>query len=335
MIILRKQIYATLLAFSIFKFYAQVPKRVVVEHFTNSVCGTCANRNPAFFSNLGAQDSVLHLAIHPSSPYATCAFNTHNVNENDGRTNFYGIFGSTPRLVIQGTAISAVANYGDAAIFAPFINQTSPASIIMRQFKVGSDSVKSVVVVKTEAAHTLSNLKLFVALVENPVLYNAPNGENFHRNVFRKAVTTVTGDVFTLPAIIGDSVVFSKTSLISPVWNFNAIHSLAILQESGNNSVVQSAVSKPGDGTPMGIGKIEKPKAFEIYPNPANEFLILKNNTGEKAVFTIFNAMGKLVFSDSFLNDYNFTTTDLTSGLYFVSIQKNTKNYSYKFIKNN
>src|SRR5690606_9795145 len=230
---LKKLAFALSLTGCSYTSIGQVPKRIIVEHFTNSVCGTCASRNPAFFANLNAQDSVLHIAIHPSSPYATCIFNTHNVSENDGRTNFYGIYGTTPRLVIQGTPISAIANYGDAAIFAPFLNQTSPVSIIVRQFKVGNDSVKSVVVVKTEATHTLSNLKLFVALVENPVLYNAPNGENTQRNVFRKAVTTVTGDGFSLPATIGDSVVYSKTSLISSVWNFNAIHSLAILQENG------------------------------------------------------------------------------------------------------
>jgi len=80
---------------------AQVQKNVVVEHFTNTRCGICASRNPGFFTNLNNNPDVIHLAIHPSSPYSSCVFNQHNSVDNDDRTNYYGIYGGTPRLVVQ------------------------------------------------------------------------------------------------------------------------------------------------------------------------------------------------------------------------------------------
>jgi hypothetical protein len=89
---------------------AQVPKKVVVEHFTNTRCSVCASRNPGFYNNYKTQAGVIHLAIHPSSPYAACVLSQHNPVENDARTNYYGVYGGTPVLVIQGVVISTSAN---------------------------------------------------------------------------------------------------------------------------------------------------------------------------------------------------------------------------------
>ena len=191
---------------------AQVPKKVVVEHFTNTKCSICASRNPGFYTNLNSQTGVIHLAIHPSSPYAACFLSMHNPIENDGRTNYYGIYGGTPRLVIQGTVISSSVNYSSASIFTPYLGQTSPASIKIYQYKYGNDSIRSRIVIKTEATHTLTNLSLFVALAEDTINYTGSNGESVHYDVFRKSYTGTSGISVTLPAVVGDSVVYIKSS---------------------------------------------------------------------------------------------------------------------------
>ena len=134
--------------------YSQVPKKVVVEHFTNTKCSVCASRNPGFYTNYYAQTGVIHLAVHPSSPYSACVLSQHNAAENDARTNYYGIYGSTPRLVIQGVVISSGANYSSASIFTPYLGQQSPASIKIVQSKYGNDSIRSRIVIKTEATHS-------------------------------------------------------------------------------------------------------------------------------------------------------------------------------------
>ncbi len=47
------------------------------------------------------QSDVVHVSYHPISLYSNCQFNQLNPQENDDRTKYYGVFGSTPRLVIQ------------------------------------------------------------------------------------------------------------------------------------------------------------------------------------------------------------------------------------------
>ena len=116
--------------------FSQVPKKVVVEHFTNTNCSICASRNPGFYTNLHNQTGILHLAVHPSSPYPNCLLYQQNGTANDARTNYYGIYGSTPRLVINGNVISGGTNYSSSSIFTPYLGLTSPASIRIIQEKL-------------------------------------------------------------------------------------------------------------------------------------------------------------------------------------------------------
>lgn len=100
-----------------------VAKKVIVEHFTNSRCGVCASKNPSLFTNLTSHPDILHISYHPSSPYSSCVFSQSNPAENDSRTNFYGIFGGTPRIVIQGDVISSSTNFGSSTLFTAYEDQ--------------------------------------------------------------------------------------------------------------------------------------------------------------------------------------------------------------------
>src|SRR5690606_20541686 len=109
--------------------FAQSPRKIIVEHFTNSNCSTCASRNPGFFANLNNHPEVLHMSVHPSAPYSNCLLYQQNATDNDARTNYYGIYGGTPRIVVNGNVVSASTNYSSASIFTNYLSQTSPASI--------------------------------------------------------------------------------------------------------------------------------------------------------------------------------------------------------------
>ena len=92
---------------------------MLVEHFTNTYCSVCASKNHGFYANLWRYPQVWHVAYHPSSPYAACPLSMANVPENDARTNYYGVYGGTPRLVIQGAVVTST-NYADSAIVSIF-----------------------------------------------------------------------------------------------------------------------------------------------------------------------------------------------------------------------
>ncbi|MBK9735206.1 MAG: hypothetical protein IPO92_09670 [Saprospiraceae bacterium] len=175
-----------------------VTKKILVEHFTNTKCSICASRNPGFYSALAQNPDVLHIAYHPSSPYNTCLFSTQNKAENDARTKYYDLFGGTPTFTINGIEKSS-SEVQSSNIYNAFKNQTSPLSVKMNLFPAGSDSIGVTVVITSVAEHSLTNLTLYVALTEDSVFYNAPNGEKVHYDVFRKSFTGDNPSAFIAP----------------------------------------------------------------------------------------------------------------------------------------
>ena len=306
---------------------SQVPKKVIVEHFTNTKCSVCAARNPGFYANLNSQNGVLHLAVHPSSPYAACFLSQHNASENDGRTNYYGVYGGTPRIVIQGSVIPSSTNYDAAALFTPFLLQTSPASIKIRQTKFANDSLRSTIIIKTMAPHTLTNLKLFVALAEDTVFYTGSNGEPKHFDVFRKSYTGTSGIAINLPANIGDSVVYTASSTVNSAWIFSRIVTLAILQDGATKEIVQS--EKEGTNYTLTTEiKNYYTNANQISVNVVygSEKNIVVTQTQEVRPMTLllFDLLGRNTVSTSIENMTEYISiSSLPKGIYLYKIKSN------------
>lgn len=218
--------------------FAQVPRKIVVEHFTNTVCGICAFRNPPFYVNLANQGDALHIAYHPSAPYSSCILNQHNVAGNDDRTLYYNTYGSTPDFFFQG--VFTIGDVSLPTVFDPYEGMTSPATIRIVQTAIETDSINVRVVVETNSTHSLAPQRLYVALVEDTVFYNAPNGENEHYDVFRTALTPASGISAILPATVGDSLNLDVTVATRPDWDLDRMYAIAILQDATTKAVEQS-----------------------------------------------------------------------------------------------
>jgi hypothetical protein len=314
---------------------AQVAKKIVVEHFTNTNCSVCASRNPGLFTNLNNQKDLLRLAVHPSSPYSSCKLYQQNAASNDARTKYYGFFGGTPRIVINGVAIAAGADYSSNALFDSYKSLTTPASIRIEQKKFGSDSIRAIVVIKTEATHSLGDLSLFVALAEDTVFYKGNNGEAQHYSVFRQSLTAAEGLSVTLPATIGDSVLFSFTAANNSIWNFDRIFSLVILQESANKALVQAEAAMPMKSMPT-AGQISNSVDLQvaIYPNPASNSVTIQ--MADQAITRIELATldGKILNDVTFLDkEHTLDLSDLSRGTYVLKISNSKGNYYQKLIK--
>lgn len=298
---------------------AQVPKKSIVEHFTNSNCSVCASRNPGFYANLNRQANVLHLAVHPSSPYSSCRLYQQNDAANDARTNYYGIYGGTPRLVINGSVIPSGNDYAANSLFTPFINQTSPVSIRIEQRKFGVDSVQSKIIIKTVSANNLNSASLFVSLAENTVNYSGNNGESIHYDVFRKSLTAATGQSITIPRAIGDSVVVVLSSPSNAVWNFNKIYTLAILQETASKSLIQAEASSVYTLENAQAIKFDKP---QIFPNPVESILNLQFKGSEPTTCALFDLSGVEVLKKELNNqqEVSLNLSSLASGIYTLKV---------------
>lgn len=305
--------------------YAQVQKNVVVEHFTNTVCSICASRNPGFFTNLNNHPDVLHVSFYPSAPYSSCVLHNYNSVENDGRTNFYGIYGSTPRLVISGDVIPSGANYSSASLFTPYLADSSSFDIDFGVFELTNDSVYLSLVISKEDSSSLTTAKLFAAISQDTLFYNAPNGENEHINVFRQAFTDIEGQNITLPNLVGETVSFTFKLKYNSDWDMDRLRALIILQNASTNEVLQSDYSNYLEVL-VTSDQLKTNRVSRFAPNPAvNSIKYLSTNALVDVKLTAID--GRIITPSFTPNSVNLQSVSI--GLYIIQW---TDNSGYKGI---
>lgn len=182
---------------------------------------------PGFYTNISSQSSILQVAYHPSAPYSTCLLNQHNKTENDARANFYNIYGSTPKLAVNGTDIGNV-NFSNSSIYSSQINQMTYISITIEQ-TLESDGIVSKIKVKKTGTDMAQNFELRAVLAEDTLFYAAPNGEQRHYNVFRK---NIANQKISLNAV-GDSSQFEVKTPLNTDWISNRMKTIAWVTVDG------------------------------------------------------------------------------------------------------
>lgn len=300
---------------------AQTPKKVIVEHFTNSRCTICSSstKNPAFYTNLDNHPEVLHISYHPSSPYANCIFSQHNPSENDERTKYYNTFGGTPDLVIQGVLHPASIPFGSPEVFSPYLDQSSEVSIEIAQTKVDNKSISATITITTLVEHDYESTDLLVGVAEKLIDYAAPNGEQKHHDVFRLAMTDIEGDALTLPEV-GESVSFSYEVDHNAAWEFDEMYVYAILNDSENREVIQAESALPSDNVTL-LKESDKLSSLKIFPNPARNTINISLESNDELFVEFYNIKGDKVLSQKFNGEKMLNVIDLSSGIYNVQVR--------------
>lgn len=137
-------------------------------------------------------------------------------------------------------------------------------------------------------------------------------------------ITDYTWDIY--PADAG--VITNNGSSCSVAWSntFDASE-IASIRVKGVNDCGEGEWTPYVDITGVdctGAFIPEKPKAFEVYPNPASNYInvVMNPATSETVKLTIVNALGKVVYSENILLNgttyKNINTNTLSKGLYFV-----------------
>ena len=305
--------YLSLLALSL-SALSQVEKTVIVEHFTNTLCGTCASRNPALFDVLEDYPQVLHIAYYPGAPYVSCIFHQHNPAENDARTNYYGIYGGTPRVVLQGEVVGFQTPLLKADQLDTELGKTSAYTIRVTHAKTSDDEAGARIVITKVADQTVQSLKLYAVIAEKEIHYAAPNGENLHHEVFRRVLIDEDVDI---PSV-GDSVIFIESYGLNQDWNEDEIIITAMLQDAGNKKILQAAESGRLDAGSFFINDNELGSANEfLYPNPvAGKLYISSSRQGKFIEAKIYNLTGAL--EKSFIDPGAMDLSNIPGGIYMV-----------------
>lgn len=307
----------TILSFASLK--AQYPRQPLMEHFTNTVCSICASRNPGFYQTLSGYPQVIHVAFHPSSPYQNCLFSQQNKPENDARTNYYGIYGSTPRFVLNGKTLPSVNPAINTTTLDTVINQTSPVQVEVTEELIAVDSVNVKIVIRVGGTLPVSTALLFAGVAEDPVLYNAPNGESVHYDVFRKALSNVAGTTIQLPQA-GDSITYQMVYKVENGWNVSQLHTTAWVQRADTKEILNADESSR-ISSPLAVGDLEE-ESFSVYPNPFSEsFVVSGFSLNTNATLEVRDITGRLV-ERKLLTTQNLQLNTYTwqKGVYFLRV---------------
>jgi len=309
--------------------YAQVSKTIIAEHYTNTKCGICGLKNPTFYNTLENYPEVLHVAYHPSSPYASCIFSMHNPVENDARTNYYGIYGGTPRVVLSGSVIPPASQLLTPDQIEAKLGKMSDYSMeITLQGGVG-DTIVVQLVTKRVSGSGQDELNLFAVLAEMEISYNAPNGENTHHDVFRKDLINESVSLNE----INDSVVIIKNYVPHAEWQSDEMFVVGMLQKVSTKEILQSAKSDvAGNIMFTGYNRIEEISAV-FYPNPVkNQINFIESAKNEFIKAELFNIYGQKIVESEL--DQPIDMKGLPAGQYILIFSDiNNKIYSSKVQK--
>jgi mRNA-degrading endonuclease HigB of HigAB toxin-antitoxin module len=327
-----KKVLVSICILAALNVFAQVPKKVLVEHFTNTLCSVCAPRNPSFRTNLNNQNDVVYISYHPSSPYSACIFNKENKTGNDNRTIQYGLFGSTPRIAINGIAINGNTNYGTQAMFDPHIGQSSPFELKVTQFKGTNELRIKVIIIKRDTGFIGNTGTIYIAAAEDTIFYNAPNGETSHYRVFRESATSALGDIVNLPSNLGDSLVSTYNIPLKSNWNQARMETVVVLGDK-NKNYLQSAATKATDSDQTLSAQAIEKQEFSVYPNPCKDYLnIQSEQLSDISKISVFDVTGKEIRSISY-NEGVLETKALKPGFYFIKIDSEGLQITLRFIK--
>lgn len=293
----------------------QVPKRIVAEHFTNTYCSVCAANNPGLYNNLFNFPTVLHIAYYPSAPYAACPLSQQNVAEQDARTNYYGIYGATPRMVVQGNVLPPT-NYTDPNIYQSQVGQTTSFYMQADVSSVADTAIMVRMVIRKADTSSIDSLLLYGAIAEDTLFFAANNGETIQYDVFRRSIFGAQPMRIAAPQSIGDSLVYTQTISLSGVADIHSVYAIVMAQQT-DNSMVQAARSANLQPT-MGVAGVITNTTIHIYPNPAGAYLFIDAVTYPVNA-AITNVTGQVVRTFHIADKYSpLDISVLKPGIYFL-----------------
>ncbi|MEZ4886179.1 MAG: Omp28-related outer membrane protein [Chitinophagales bacterium] len=218
-------------------------KYVLFEHFTQASCGPCAEQNPAFQALYGQNETTAHhIAYHTSWPGFDPMYQ-HNPSEPTNRVSYYGVTG-VPDMYTNGGDSKSPANVTQVDI-DNIVSQTSPISISVEQERLTDTEGIANISVTTHGAVPSGNWVIRVAVVEKMINYSSAPGSNGERdfpNVFRKMLTSMSGESFEAAAI-GESTNFSYSYTTQEEWNVDQLYILAFVQNNSTKEVLNSGSS--------------------------------------------------------------------------------------------
>lgn len=230
--------------------FAQVQKRVMVEHFTQASCAPCAAQNPDFNQLLFANyEKVVALKYQTSWP-GFDPMNEDNPGEVADRVAYYGVTG-VPNVILGGTLDAGTAGQVSIGQIDGVHAEMTPLDMeLTHSLSEDLDSIFvtcKIINVTEQDTFFRPNTVLHTAIMEQELLFPNPPGstsETDFYNVMRKMLPGTEGTpIGLIPS--GDSVVVEFAEpLPDYLYDYSQIGVVAFVQSNNDKEVHQAAISE-------------------------------------------------------------------------------------------
>ena len=299
--------------------FAQAKKYVLVEHFTNTYCSSCASNNPGFFQRIAVETNtnVHHIAVHSSVPYSQCPLYQLNTTEQNARRDFYGL-NYTPQASLNGAALTSVGSISAASINNA---ATGTSPIEVKVVETTGTSRTATIAVKTVGTIPTGTYNLYVAVVEKKLNFNAQNGEGVHYNVFRKFLTPATGSAVSLTGT-GNVSNFSLPYTVAANWSTDQVHVVAWVQNNTTKEVLNSGTRFDPAST-LATTEPSIDQFVQVSPNPTTQKTTVSFTQVTPQYLTVQNAVGQVLESRQLVGNapVELDFSAYAAGILFVKVQ--------------
>lgn len=275
-----------------------------------------------FFSTVKVETNpnLHHISYHSAIPYNNCVFYTANRVPQDARATYYALPG-TPRASVNGQALTNLGSITEASVAQ---NAGSNAILSVKVTETGGMATTVGVKIKAFQNITANTNRVFVALVEKKVTYDAPNTEKTHYNVFRKFINANGELGEPLPAIAnGAEATLSFSYGIESGWVGSQIYAIVWVQNPTTKEVLNSGTRF--DVTSSVEDKPNVDAQVLVSPNPTLDKTFLTFDKLTPQYLTVSNVAGQVVRTEKLTNPNGFelNLSDFAKGIYFVKITAN------------
>ncbi len=309
--------------------FGQAKRYALLEHFTNTLCSSCASQNPGLFSTIKveANTDLHHISYHWQVPYVNCVYYQANTLPQEERAAFYNIPGS-PRVSLNGAANIGTTSVTLASISAAAT--TSPIYVKVAENAGTTGGTRTATIkIKAEGTAPAGNLKLFVAVVEKKTNYASPNGETVHHNVFRKFLTSSAGNAITISAV-EQTLLFDYTPDLATA---SQLYVVAWVQDITTKAVINSGTRFDGV---TATHEASVDAQISVSPNPTSGKTLLTFDKLTPQYLTVENVAGQVLNNVKLSNSisYDLDLTNFSAGIYVIKIKSEEGVAIKKVVKN-
>jgi len=308
-------------------FSQEAVKYPILEHFTNTRCPICGARNPDFHdARKSYGEDLLHISYHPSAPYPNCVLHQHNPEGNSARFDYYRPPG-TPTVYLDGKIQSGSNMLNPSDVDAALQTKSFIELDVSRS--INNNTLRTEVFITTRGEIPAgSSYRLYVVAVERELIYDAPNGESTHYNVFRAFLSRRDGVPIT-PAENGSSLSWVGVVDIHPDWVEEEMVVIAFVENTA-----EETIENAGSSLQSTTSTTERPIAggFSLFPNPTPQQVQISGDA--VARWELYSITGARLSEGGPLQNQSISLAGHPAGPYVLRLKnKKGKWQTFKVIK--